>query len=229
MRRVSGRVATSVGLVLVLASTIAAACARDGRAQSADGGTRLPTDTAAVEWLLRSVRGADPLLCEFAVRSVDQHGSWNRDGLDGSPLEADSSAAAVVRWMQERHDDPTVVPRLTVAMRDGDACVRRVAASILGRVKHASAQAALVSALDDASAGTRQVAALGVGLGEIVEGEQALIRRLRDDSAPVRRAAAWALGALERPTAESALIDLLQRDPDPRVRQVAAWAIGQSR
>ncbi|MFL5580466.1 MAG: HEAT repeat domain-containing protein [Gemmatimonadaceae bacterium] len=229
MQRVSGRVATSIGLALAIASTIATACARDGRAQSTEGGVPLPSDSASVEWLLRSVRGADPLLCEFAVRSVDQHGSWNRDGLDGSPLESDSTAAAVVRWMQERPGDATVVPRLSAAMRDGDGCVRRIAASLLGRVDHASARTALVSALDDANAGTRQVAALGLGLGEIVDGEQPLIRRLRDDSALVRRAAAWALGQLERPTAEAALIELLQRDPDPRVRQVAAWAIGQSR
>jgi HEAT repeat protein len=184
-------------------------------------------DTAALIRLLAAVRGVDPLLCELATRSVDMHGFWSHWGpLRGNPLEVDSAAAALLRWLQDDHTDPAVVPRLQGAMRDGDACVRRVAGSFLGRVDHARATAALLAALEDPNAETRLVAAIGLGLSEKPAALQPLIARLRDDSPAVRRVVAWALGSLEEQAAVLPLIALLERDSDPRVRQAAAWAIG---
>lgn len=188
-----------------------------------------PDDTASLLRVLRAVRGADPLLCELAVRSVDMHGWWSRWGpISGDPLETDSTAAAIVRWIQRDHDDPRLVPPLTAALRDADACTRRVAGSFLGRVDDASARAALLAGLDDANPGTRAVAAIGLGLAEHHAAVQPLIRRLRDESADVRRASAWALGSIEDRAAMEPLIEVLQRDADARVRQAAAWAIGNS-
>jgi len=207
-----------------------AACASDSNAQIASArADRAAEDSVSVAWLLRAVRGADPLLCELAVRQVDMQGSWSNWGSIGdNPLETDSAAAAVIKWTQQEHDDPAMVPALTAAMRDPDACVRRVGGSFLGRVKHVSARAALLSGLDDGNPETRYVAAMGLGLGGVTDAQQPLTRRLRDDSPKVRRAAAWALGALEQTSALPALIETLARDSDPRVRQAAAWAIGRS-
>jgi hypothetical protein len=227
----SGRKLASVGALVVVLTSIGFACARDGGAQvSSDDSAVSATDSVSIASLLRVVRSADPLLCELAIRSVDTRNSWWRAGPVGdSPLESDSAAAAVLRWIQDRHDDPAAVPRLAAALRDTDACVRRVASSLLGRIEHVRAHEALLTALEDPSADTRQVAALGVGLGEVAEASQSLIRRLRDDSPQVRRAAAWALGSLEQASALVPLIETLERDPDARVRQAAAWAIGRSR
>ena len=216
-------------LGVAVAIVVGVACARDGNAQTA--GSRRPVvrdDTASVTRLIASVRGSNPFLCELATRSVDTHGWWSRWGLaEGSPLDRDSAAAAMVAWIQRQHNDPAVVPPLRAALRDADACVRRVAGSFLGRVDHPNAAAALLEALTDANEDTRVIAALGLGLSENESATQPLIAALRDNSAAVRRSAAWALGSLEARPAHDALIALLEKDSDPRVRQAAAWAIGR--
>ena len=215
-----------LGAVAVV--VVAIACARDGNAQGATlRKPVVPDDTAAVTRLLAAVRGADPFLCELATRNVDMHGWWSNGPPGSSPLERDSSAAVMVRWIQRSHNDPAIVPKLRAALRDSDGCVRRVAGSFLGRVEHPTAIAALIGGLEDASADTRFVSAIGLGHSEGASAVQPLIRALKDADAPVRRAAAWALGAMEAVAALDALLTALERDSDARVRQAAAWAIGQ--
>ena len=221
--------AAALVLAIVLPSW-ETACTRDGNAQTGGGATTIVRDdTASVARYLSVVRGVDPLLCELATRSVDRRGGWSQWGPeDSDPLEVDSGSAALIAWVHHRHNDPAVVPRLSAALRDADACVRRVAGSFLGRVEHPSAVAALVAAIDDANAGTRQAAAIGLGLSEKPAGAVApLMRRLHDDSPNVRRSVAWALGALESTEAMTPLIQTLARDSDARVRQAAAWALGK--
>jgi hypothetical protein len=214
--------------VVSAAVVVSIACARDGNAQT----TRITTrdDTTSVARLLVAVRGSDPLLCEMAVRNVDMHGWWSNG--PSSALETDSASTALILWIQRKHDDPVIVPRLRTALRDGDACVRRVAGSVLGRVDHPSALAALIAAIDDPNPDTRSVAAIGLGLGDERSRKDAsvaaaLIRKLRDESAAVRGSAAWALGSIEAKEGLVPLIDVLSRDANARVRQAAAWAIGQ--
>lgn len=225
------RAAPLAAAVAAMIVTAGVACARDGSAQparAAVGGGIVPDDTSSVAMLLRSVRGTNPVLCELAIRQVDMHASWSHWGpMGGNPLTFDTTAARLLDWIQRDHNDPAVVPTLRTAMRDQDACVRRVAGSFLGRIDAPTATAALLEAIDDASGDTRYVAALGLGLSEKPAGAAPLIKRLRDDSPDVRRAAAWALGALEAHSALEALIQALERDADPRVRQAAAWALGQ--
>ena len=213
----------------IAAVVIAIACASDGNAQNTSPQKPVrPDDTAAVTRLLSAVRGSDPLLCEMAARNVDMHGWWSHGGSMGSsPLDRDSASAALIMWIQTDHTDPAVVPKLRNAIRDTDACVRRVAASFLGRVEHPSATAALVSALQDASAETRFLGALGLGLAETASATQPLVAALKDETPAVRRVAAWALGSIEARSAQDALIQVLERDTDARVRQAAAWAIGR--
>jgi hypothetical protein len=216
------------GLAAAVVIAVVAACAREGNAQGAVARTPVVADdTVSVARLLAAVRGSDPLLCEMAVRNTDNNGWWSRWGsLGGNPLDVDSTAAVLIRWIQRGHNDPAVVPRLRDAMRDTDACVRRVAGSFLGRVEHPAAIAALLDGLGDGNADTRFVAVVGLGLSEVPMQPAPLLRALRDQSPAVRRAAAWAVGEREMKEAEDALIDLLQRDSDARVRQAAAWALG---
>jgi HEAT repeat protein len=200
------------------------ACANDSSAQTMERVT--PDDTAAVSRLLGVARGSSPLVCEMTVRNADSQGGWFSRGTGGEPLVVDSASSALLEWVHKRHTDPALVPPLRSAMRDDDACVRRVAASLISNVRHASAVSAMVEALEDSRPGTREVAALAIGMSESAPGVDGLIRHLHDDSAPVRRAAAWSLGELEAKKAMTTLIDLLAKDPDARVRQAAAWAIG---
>ena len=222
--------ARGLRLSAFVAATVisAVACARDGNAQSRTREPIVADDTASLARLLAAVRGSDPLLCEMAVRNADQRGWWGHwASMAGSPLDHDSASAAVIMWIQREHNDPAVVPRLRTAMRDADGCVRRVAGSFLGRVRHPAAITALTEALGDANAGTRHVATIGLGLSDAREAVAPLVRALRDQDVAVRRGAAWALGAIGEREAEEPLIARLERDPDPRVRQAAAWAIGQ--
>ena len=226
---------TAAVLIGLTAVPLAARNARHGEnryGEATQHQARLvPDDTAKLMRMLRTVRGVDPLLCELAVRSVDMHGWWSNWGpISGDPLEMDSASAAIVHWIQQDHSDPRFVAPLSTALRDADACTRRVAGSFLGRIDHPSARAALVSALNDANAGTRAAAAIGLGLGEHGNHEavQPLVARLRDGSADVRRASAWALGAIEDSSATGPLMDVLRGDSDARVRQAAAWALGNS-
>jgi HEAT repeat protein len=188
----------------------------------------LAQDTLNLAALLTTVRGSPPLFCELAARTVDGRNWWGNSGSGaGGALEVDSAGAAIIRWIHSDGKDPRVVARLAPALRDPDACVRRIAASMLGRIDHPSAAAALIAALDDANAGTRAVATIGLGFAEDSRALQPLIGRLRDAAPSVRRGAAWALGELEDKAAMLPLIELLERDPDARVRQAAAVAIGR--
>jgi len=214
------------GALLAIGFAIGVACT-NSNAQANERSAAIPDDTVAIARLLSVVRGGDPLVCEMATRAVDMHGSWSMWGpLSGDPLIVDSTSSALLSWIQHKHDDPQLVPRLRAALRDDDGCVRRMAGSLLGRVHHPSATSALLGALEDKSPGTREVAAFGLGMAESKSAVDPLIARLRDGTPAVRRASAWALGQLEDRKALPALIDLVGRDPDPRVRQTAAWAIG---
>ena len=211
--------------VFAVGLAIGVACANDSNAQTTE--RIVPDDTAAVARLLGIVRGANPLVCEMTARAADRQGSWFSHGsVGGAPLVMDSASSALLDWVQRSHNDPALVPPLRTAMRDADACVRRIASSLLSRVEHTSAISALVEALDDSQPGTREVAAFGLGMAEARSSIGALELRLKDAVPAVRRAAAWALGELEARTAIPALVELLARDPDARVRQAAAWAIG---
>jgi hypothetical protein len=218
----------AIEIVLFAAGlAIGVACAGDSNAQPPVRRRITPDDTVAIARLLAVVRGADPLVCEMATRAADMHGSWSNWGpLSGDPLVMDSASAALLNWIQRSHNDPAVVPRLRTGLHDTDGCVRRVASSLLSRVRHPSAVNALMSALDDANAGTREAAAFGLGMAEILASVDPLIARLRDPSPGVRRAAAWSLGQMDVKKAVPTLIDLIAKDSDSRVRQTAAWAVG---
>jgi hypothetical protein len=210
--------------VFIVGLAIGIACANDSNAQTPD--RIVPDDTTSVSRLLNAVRGANALVCEMAVRSADQRGSWSSWGSEGSVLVVDSTSAALLDWVHHSHNDPALVSPLRTALRDDDGCVRRVAASLLSNVRHASATDALRDALEDTKAGTREVAALGLGMAHVEPANEALEHHLADNASAVRRAAAWALGELEMKKSIPALIHVLARDPDAGVRQAAAWAIG---
>src|SRR5258708_8576318 len=99
---------------------IGIACANNSDAQGAERIRVIPDDTAGIVKLLDVVRGANPLVCEMATRTAEMRGSWAMWGpLSGGPLVMDSVSAGLLDWIQHRHNDPAVVPRLSAAMHAG--------------------------------------------------------------------------------------------------------------
>lgn len=215
--------------IAVVSATAVAWSARAAEATMSQGAAAMAVDdSASLTRFLAAVRGADPVLCEIALRTMDGRGWWSSWGsISGSALELDSASAALIRWSHATRSDAALVPRLATALRDDDRCVRRVASGFLARIEHDASTIALTAALGDANAGTRSAAAVGLGIADAKRGVQPLIQRLRDPSADVRRSAAWALGAIEDKAALLPLVEVLERDGDARVRQAAAWALGQ--
>jgi hypothetical protein len=207
-------VATALAAAAALAAAVAAApVAPVAAVPAAAGGPVAPpgaasaradsvTDSAAVGDLLRAARGADPLVCELARRTVDQQGGWGDDdsGLSsvlgvGGARETPRVAAVLSRGRRA----PDVVPPLRVALGDADPCVRRLAAPLLGRIEGERARDAMLGALRDPSPTTRHAAAIALGFARAPETRGPLLATLRTDAAaPVRAAAAWALGRLRR-------------------------------
>jgi len=192
-------------------------------AQSPRAGS--PTaDSAAVVAIIESVRGANPVLCELAARSVENQWGWG--GQYDLRATRDPLARAALEVSRGHRPPPAAVAPLAAALRDGDACVRRVAAPLLGRVRTPAALAALRTALRDEHADAREAAAIGLGYSEDRSTIPALLAGIQDAEPRVRAASAWALGEIEDARAIGALVRLLREDRDATVRAAAAWALG---
>ena len=174
--------------------------------------------------MLAAVRGAGPLLCEMAVRTIESQWGWSW-GWD--VRRKDVAVRATLERTSRTDSSGTAVPMLRAALSDSDACVRRLAAPLLGRTRHPSARAALRAALQDTSVDTREAAAYGLGYSEDASVIPALLAGLQDAVPRVRVASAWALGSIEDRRAIGALVRVLREDRDPEVRAAAAWALGE--
>ncbi len=180
-------------------------------------------DSARAEQFLAGVRGAGPLVCEMAARSLGMGWSWR--GLNQHP-DASRESQEAIRWATGRLESADIVPPLVARLEDSDPCVRRLAARLLGRTRHTRAVEALVGALRSANPRTRQLAAVGLGYAEDRTSVDPLLRALRDQEASVRAASAWALGEIEDERPVPALAGVLSGDPDAGVRRAAAIALG---
>jgi len=214
-------VRTSFGLIAVVSVlTMAAVGEPPARAT-----TLAPNDSTNVAHVLASARNAAPLLCEFAVRTLDaRFGSW---GSVATIPDAVADEADIVGWAMHDLNDPATIPMLAQALGNTDRCVRRVAARLLGRMTHPDAEHRLLDMLTASDAGTREMAAIALGFSERHSVVASLIDALADTESRVRAAATWALGTIEDPLAIPGLISRLQSDPDASVRVQAAWAIGR--
>jgi HEAT repeat protein len=182
------------------------------------------SDAARAELLLANARGANPVMCELAMRSIDnRYGSW---GSAGRAPDAIIGQRPLLEWASAEIEDAGVVPVLGAALSDSDVCVRRMAARLLGRVNHRSALTMLKSRLEDGDERTGQMAAIGLGYADNRDAVETLLGALEDGVAAVRAAATWALGEIEDERAVDALTRLLAEDSDPTVRRQAAWALG---
>jgi HEAT repeats len=144
-----------------------------------------------VRALLEGVRGATPIQCELAVHALY---GWYSDH-DVIP-DRQPEAWSVVSWAQRGHREPSIVAPLAAALKDPDACVRRLSARLLGRSQLPAARARLSEALRDADPQLRRLGAIGLGFSNDKSVVPLLVRALADRDPQVRAAAAWAIGAV---------------------------------
>ena len=184
-------------------------------------------DSAAVVAFLAAVRGVDPVVCDLAVRTVDQGWGWGGAETPASAAARDARVREILRAVTRDLREATVVPPLRAGLSDTDPCVRRMSGPLLGRSSAPGAYAALEQALRAPDVETREMAALGLGVADSAAAVPALVTALGDDSPRVRAMAAWALGRIEEPAAVEPLARALRSDADAVVRRTAAWALGQ--
>ena len=151
------------------------------------------SDTAQARAFLGALRGANAVQCELALHAL--HNSYSTR-IESPVPDRRPEAWALVSWASRRVRDPLAVPALAAALHDGDPCVRRAAARLLGRSRLPLAHTRLVEALRDPEPLVRQLAALGLGFASDPAAVTPLVRALEDRDPGVRSAAAWALGAL---------------------------------
>jgi len=174
--------------------------------------------------LLAAVRGANPLVCRLASRALENR--WGGRSQVPGPESIGEAGDSVFHWAVSAPITPALVTPLRAALADPDACVRRTAAGLLGRVNTGGLAAALSAELGSASAETRAAALIAIGHAGRAGDVSAAIRALSDDAPAVKLAAVWAAGEIGAPEAAPALAPLL-RDADPLVRANAAYALGE--
>ena len=184
-------------------------------------------DSAAVAAFLAAVRGVDPVVCDLAVRSVDQGWGWGGSETPASAAARDERVREILLTVTRDLREAAVVPLLRAGLSDDDACVRRMSGPLLGRSRAPGAFEALGAALRASDAETREMAALGLGVADSSAAVPPLVAALGDGSPRVRAMAAWALGRIEDRAAVEPLARVLRSDADAVVRRTAAWALGQ--
>jgi len=189
--------------------------------QSANAPT---SDSAAVIAVIEAARGANALLCELTARSVESQWGWGGGETDPR-APRDPQLRAALDLARGRRTHPGTVQQLAAALADSDACVRRLAAPLLGRAGPV-AYGPLRSALQSDQPPTREAAALGLGFTNDAAVIPALLACLNDQATRVRVACVWALGEIEDERAIGALVRVLREDREAEVRAAAAWAIG---
>ena len=226
------RAGVFAGVIALLAAVLVFCRAGEAgsSAQAEAAIARVPADSLASA-LLETVRGADPVVCELAVRAVDGRHGWSStaDELAGVGTPLTPLQRATIQWAVEGEEETagaSAVAPLVAGLQDPDPCVRRMAALKLGRTGDPRGIAALRAAIVAPGVEQRAVGALGLGYAEDPAAIDDLGDALDDASPEVRAAATWALGEIEDARAIPLLIPVLSGDEDPGVRQVAAWALG---
>ena len=212
-------------------------------------------DSVRVAALLTTLDTVDPVYCELVS---DQIGNfW---GFDGSlRIGALSDQAPATRAAKDslaaRVQESGAIRLLSASLAHDDACVRLVAAKMLGessasddvitarfddpspRVREAALRAAAARERETMRArietmlGAREPAVIAMAaftLGEIESraSVKPLTRVLTHAAADVRANAVWALGSIEDPASASAIIQRITDDEDRRVRLAAVLALG---
>lgn len=251
MRPASSRITLVAGTILLVGSAAVAA-----RAGGADYGLDPGRDSIAADTalptLLAAMRGTHETPCRLAAAALSgRYGSgpgWEADVLSDAHvvvLESRNLGPAALPVLREAlsGSDPCVrrtaivlfgrlradgaADALRPLLASSDVNVREAAVLALGHREAREDAGAVRPALRDDAPQVRRAAAWSLGRMEDRGSVAALIEALRDREPTVRAQAAYALGSIEDPSAVPAIAAMLNGDADPRVRRVAARALGQ--
>lgn len=185
-------------------------------------------DSTYARQLLEAVRGANGIVCGALDRSFDT-GYWSHSLSTVIETDfADQQSVEVAQWIGRRKFDDSVFGVARAGLRSDDACVRRVAARIIGSTRDRTRLAAqLESELGASDPRTRTATLFALGFANRHEAVPAIREKLNDSDRNVRVAAIWALANIGDSTVSPTMISLLEKDNDPVVRSAAAWALGR--
>lgn len=206
-------------LALTATSAPAAGSHRFGFGTRADDGSPGPT-AAELLGVLDGLAQSPVPVCQLAAEALLTGLSW-----DGRPLE-EGSASAWTTALQRRVRRQDAVALLASRLGAPAACVRRLAATLLGRSDSPEALARLRLSLTAAAPAEREAAALGLGERADAASLASLQQALGDADAGVAAAAAWALGETGDARALAALLQA-SRHAQPRVRKAAVASLAQ--
>lgn len=184
---------------------------------------RSGADSARVASFLGALAHTDPVVCDMIG---DQIGNfWNSgDGTLGRFADDAALAQGPKDSLSGSITDPRAISLLVASLSGNDACVRRVAAKLLGR--SAVPNDVLRELLSNPSARIREATAFAAGENERHELRGPLEHLLGDSVSGPAAMAAWALGELQDPASERALIEAVHSTV-PRVRLAGVWALGE--
>jgi hypothetical protein len=225
-RRLALNAAVLLVVALVLLTIGRGMAGNDDHGWSVDQAAFERTDAEIATHLLQSVNGVNDVVCA-AVERAFNGGYWNNAVVLNVDATVSPEADETARWIGKNRIDRDVLPIVRTGLASGDACTRRVAARIAGNIDTKRLHDELRAELQSGNALTRLAAVMALGHAEEVSSLPVLQTLLKDGDRNVRLAALWATGALESHEAAPMLINLLEKDPDPDVRRIAAWGLGQ--
>lgn len=124
----------------------------------------------------------------------------------------------------------TTLPFIVQALADAEPSVRTAAVRALGARKHEPSFPDLLRLTGDPDESVKVAALQSVATfpGHQAEVRKAAEAMLTDPRPTPRREAASVLGGLGKAPTSRAMVNILLSDPDPRVRQAAAYSVGRS-
>ena len=184
-------------------------------------------DSALVTRVLDALGKTEPLVCEMIADQVGNF--WTNEGHTGGGIGRFADASRTIFGAKDslsgHSSDAAAIRVMQSQLAAPNACVRRVAAKLLGRSRVPTERIAAL--MQDRSPLVREAAAYaaGGGSGDRKGARGALVRLVESGSVAEAAMATWALGELE----DSASIPVLTRaarSSEVRVRLAAVWALG---
>ena len=187
---------------------------------------RAGPDSARLAGLLDALGKTDKVVCEMVADQVGNF--WMDDGGSGLGRFVDvaTSARSAMDSLAGRVTEARAITLLVSRINTDDACVRRLAAKMLGRSTVKTER--LLQLLADGAPRISEAAAYAIGSGERKEARVALERALTGRGNAVAAMAAWALGEIRDSASVPVLVTALRSD-DRRVRHAAMYALGELR
>jgi HEAT repeat protein len=182
-------------------------------------------DSAAVAAFLADLAASRGVVCQIAANNLGNNWHQSNGEYRTGTVQGEGVQEAARGVVGHRVTDPRALARLSDALRDQSACVRRAASHLLGQSRTAEAQRLLRAGLRAHEAPVREAAALGLACADGPASLAELSQALHDKEPSVVRMVAYALGQIEDARAVKPLGQLL-RATDPETRATAAEALG---